>query len=155
MDLHHVISEKRERVREDIRERMNTRQRAQLPTYEEGQVVWVHDQAYHLGKHHNRDLKLNPTWIGPFVVLDGKENRVSYQVRPLGGSTRITYHAEHLRPFVFDDGDVLILAPRHVHHEDTDTTVPQPKRIGTRYNPKLQGTHYVVEAVVGHRWQGD
>lgn len=51
----------------------------QVPQYEVGDFVWVHNP--HVGKGHSR--KLTPLWRGPYEVIDKFNNRVNYKVHPL------------------------------------------------------------------------
>ena len=151
MDAQHLVTEKREQVRQQARDKANEKLRAVMPKLTDGQMVWVHAQKTIQARHRNRDVKLDADWTGPYVIIESKENRVSYRVRPLGGSTLMTYHAEHIRPLLLDDGSPIVLDADHVCHIDTG----EPSaRISTKYNPKLTGKSYEVSAVVNHKWMG-
>jgi hypothetical protein len=151
MDTHHLVTEKRDRIRRQARDKANEKQKAIMPHLAVGQMVWIHSQKTLQSRHRNRDLKLDAEWSGPFVIIGTKDNRVSYRVRPLGGSTMMTYHAEHIKPLVFGDGSPITLDEEHVHHIDMNDTTTG---VSTKYNPKLTGKRYEVSSVVNHKWLG-
>lgn len=151
MDMQHYITDKREKIRQQSRDKYNEKLKASLPRMEIGQLVWIHSQKTMQSRHRNRDVKLDPEWIGPFIITESKDNRVSYRVRPLGGRTLMTYHAEHIKPILLDNGSSITLDVEHVHHIDEN----EPNTgISTKYNPKLAGKSYEVSAVVNHKWIG-
>ena len=146
-----LAKEERMLTRQKAREKFNAERKASLPMFVEGQLVWAKNFTAVEGRHHDRNLKLEPRWLGPFVVLKKSANTVSFVCRPLGGEQQRTIHAVDLKALINGTGGIVQLYHPYIHHsDDKDET---EKGVSGGYRPRVLGERYEVEGVEDHRWK--
>ena len=62
-------------------------------SYEEGQIVWLHNAA----KKKGRSLKLSRPWKGPYLIVT-KFNEVNFRIQASPRSKPLIVHADRLKP---------------------------------------------------------
>ena len=146
LELH---SETIQRRRATARDKANET-RPDAPTYNPGRLVWLADLIVQDPNNRTAINKLEPKWIGPFVIVRALETSVTWIVRPLGGTEQFTRNGKHIKKYVPPRGEPDNLPSHQVIHDEAS---PEPKRnLRNRYRPKLSGTQFVVERVLEHRW---
>ena len=150
-DIQTVITKRDQRLTR-ARSKVNEDNRARIPIFNTGELVWTHNTAKEDAAGRNRDFKLDPTWVGPYVIVELKTNTVSFAIRPLGGREEVTLHASHLKHLLDDKGKVIKLLPTETRTPTEEIATNQPKRIAPRQSQRVTGKQFEVEQVVSHRW---
>ncbi len=130
------------------REAANAKAKSKDPDLKPGQLVWTHNLDKLAATGRDRDFKLDPLWIGPYVIVKPL-NPVSFSIRPLGDRTLQTLHASHLKAIHDDQDRPISLDPRYI--QDTEQVAPK-KAVSTRQRGKVKGPTYDVTQVLQHRW---
>jgi len=128
--------------KQQYEEEVANRRRKEPAKYKVGDVVWLRSPPK---LDTGAKLKLAPKWHGPYVVVTVTPP-VNVRVKPLGScATPSTVHVDRLKPFKMREMDERV--GEEVDEVDEEVT---PKKKGKE--AKITNGKYVVEAVVGHRF---
>ena len=136
--------------RTKAREKTND-SRPPAPVYEPGRLVWIADERVQHAHNRTAANKMEPKWLGPYVIVRPLETTVTWIVRPLGGSEQFTRNGKHIKVYTAWPGEPDCLPSHEVVHPEADHDEVQ-RNIRNRLRPKLSGTQYEVDRVLEHRW---
>jgi hypothetical protein len=119
------------------------------PAQPVGALVWVFNHPDFDLVNRSRDLKLQPKWLGPYVVLKSS-SLTSYRLRPLGGEIVLHSHVQHIQPFLNAAGLPLLLDPTSATHT---VDKPNTKGVATQLYHHIEGERWQVVAVLDHHLQ--
>ena len=93
--LHHDAMMTRQATRAQSRVQAN-KKRKEHPPLTVGAMVWMSNHQSFEEVTRSRERKLEPRWVGPYVVLQLPKLHLAYTIRPIGGENEFKQHMRYL-----------------------------------------------------------